>query len=150
MGFLSSLTSVLNPFGGGGGGGGGVSSGGIGSSTGNASNAGNTSTTTTTNTDKRQVINSGGVGAVADKGNITVNSTSSDPQNFAAMAAVLDHLAIGTMSMLASSADASQAVVSAATTPAAKNSTIGELYANNKPAFLAGGLIVAYIVISKA
>lgn len=166
MGFFSSLTSALNPaslFGGGGGGGGSssFSSGGIGSETGNTSNAGNSTstTTTTTNTDKRQVINSGGVGVATDSSPITINSTSSDPQNYQALLAVTDHLASGTLMMLAANMDAqnqangvslSGAGQAATQTASDKLASIKDFYANHKAAVFVGVALVAYLVIKKA
>lgn len=167
MGLFSGLSSALNPssiLGGGGGGGGSssFSSGGIGSETGNTSNAGNstatTTTTTTTNTDKRQVINSGGVGVATDSSPITVNNTSSDPQNYQALLAVTDHLASGTLMLMAANMDAANQAAGISTTTAADGVTqiatkttnsFKDFYNNHKAGMLVLVAAVAYLVLRK-
>ncbi|AXS79859.1 hypothetical protein [Dechloromonas sp. HYN0024] len=161
MGFLSSILGGgggMNPLGGllGGGGGssgGGVSSGGIGSKTGNVDNAGNTTTTDTTNVDKRQVINSGGVGVATDSSPITISNNSSDPQNYAALLAVTDHLAMGALAMTAANMDyvtqASQAPLASTSTTKKAASSLIDYYNAHKIPVLAGVALVAYLVLRK-
>lgn len=168
MGLFSSLGSALNPanmLGGGGGGGGNSSSsfdgGGIGSKNGNVDNAANTTTTTTTtsNWDKRQAINSGAVGITTDTGGVTVNNTSSDPQNIAALLAVTDHLAGGTLALMAANMDmanqaaaektAASAADGAKTTAGATLTSVKQFIADHKPIAYVVGAVVLYLIWKK-
>lgn len=189
MGLFSSITSALNPsnlFGGGGGGGSSsMTSGGIGSETGNTSNAGNststTTTTTTTNTDKRQVINTGGVGVATDSSPITINSTTTDPgslqsmlqiagsnygqmldvtgNNYGSLLTVTDHLATGTLQLLAANMDAAnnqtlaamQQKASASASDTANKSAfdLKAFYTEHKTAVMISAGMIAYLLWSK-
>lgn len=153
MGLFSGISSIfsapLSILGGGGGGSSSMTSGGIGSETGNTSNAGNSTTTTTTssNVDKRQVINSGGVGIANDTGAITVNNNSSDPQNYQALLAVTDHLASlalgGTSLMEQAQASTASGQVTATTD---SKTAVSDFFAKNKAAVLLGGAVVVYLM----
>jgi hypothetical protein len=161
MGLFSSLGGMLNPFGGGGGGGGSsFSSGGIGSESGTTKDTGNTNTTSTststvtTNTDKRLVINSGAVGVSTDTAPVTVNNSSVDPQNYQALLAVTDHLASGTLMLMAANMDAANQVngitsADGSTSSTATSTTFKEFYTNNKAGVLVAVALVAYFALRK-
>lgn len=169
MGLFDSISKAFNPsslLGGGGGGGGGSSSfdgGGIGSTNGNTTDTGNTSTitttTTTSNWDKRQAINSGAVGVTTDTGGVTIHNTSSDPDNFAALLAVTDHLAGGTLALMAANMDmanqaaaektAASAIDGTKTTAGATLTSVKQFIADHKPVAYVLGAVALYLIWKK-